>query len=150
MVPAILFDSADQCEIYILSGIINKRITFPETVDLCKDLTKIYKKEIGHDPEFVIEDVAYQKSLPQQLKREGIWHVKTTRPGNQDKRTRLVLTAQMIKTGKVKFPRQGAEELISQIVHFGSEKHDDLADAFSNLVLSVLETPPWVPKIIFI
>ena len=56
----------------------------------------------------------------------------------------------MIKSGKVKFPRQGAEQLINQIVHFGVEKHDDLADAFSSLVLSIIEDPPHVPRIIFI
>ena len=73
--------------------------------------------------------------------------MKTTRPGNQDKRSRLVLTAHMIKSGKILFPRTGAEELITQIVHFGVEKHDDLADAFSTLILSIIEDPPCVPRI---
>ncbi len=81
------------------------------------------------------------------LRDEGIRDVKTTHPGNQDKRSRLILTANVIKNGKVKFPKQGAEGLINQIVHFGVEKHDDLADAFSNLVLSVIEDPPSVPRI---
>ena len=61
---------------------------------------------------------------------------------NQDKRSRIVLTAHIIKTGKIRFPRHGCEELINQIVHFGVEKHDDLADAFANFVLSVIEDPP--------
>jgi len=150
MVPALLYRDGMDTEIYVLPGIINRRLTFPATVDLCKELNQIYDKDVGPNTEFVIEDVAYQKSLPQQLEREGIANVKTTRPGNQDKRTRLVLTAHMIKTGGVKFPRQGAEELISQIVHFGTEKHDDLADAFSNLVLSVIEDPPIIPKLFFV
>jgi predicted phage terminase large subunit-like protein len=150
MVPAVLYNDGGDTEMYILPGIINRKITFPETVELCKDLNQIYKKDIGSDPEFIIEDVAYQRSLPQQLKQEGIWNVKTTRPGNQDKRTRLVLTANIIKTGRIKFPRKGAEELISQIVHFGSEKHDDLADAFSSLVISVTESPPVSVRLIFI
>jgi predicted phage terminase large subunit-like protein len=90
-------------------------------------------------PTFIIEDVAYQKALPQQLKDEGIWNVMTTRPGNQDKRSRLVLTANLIKTGKILFPREGAEQLIQQIVHFGVEKHDDLADAFAYLVVKSIE-----------
>jgi phage terminase large subunit-like protein len=101
-------------------------------------------------PTFVIEDVAYQKALPQQLISEGIPNVKSTRPGNQDKRSRLVLTANMIKSGRVKFPREGCEELINQIVHFGVEKHDDLADAFSNLVLDATEHPPNPPRVYFI
>jgi hypothetical protein len=37
------------------------------------------------------------------------------------------------------FPRQGAEDLINQLVNFGIERHDDLADAFSLLVLKALE-----------
>jgi predicted phage terminase large subunit-like protein len=66
----------------------------------------------------------------------------TTRPGNQDKRSRLVILANMIKTGQILFPREGAEELIQQIVHFGVEKHDDLVDAFANLAHNMLEKPP--------
>jgi predicted phage terminase large subunit-like protein len=64
------------------------------------------------------------------------------RPGSQDKRSRIVLTAHHVKSGKVLFPRQGAEQLIQQLVHFGVEKYDDLADAFANLVLhSFIEKP---------
>jgi predicted phage terminase large subunit-like protein len=99
---------------------------------------------------FVIEDVAYQRALPQQLIEEGFRNVVTTKPGSQDKRTRLILTANLIKSGKVLFPRQGAEQLIQQIVHFGVEKHDDLADAFVNVVRSLTEKPPWTPRIWFI
>jgi phage terminase large subunit-like protein len=53
----------------------------------------------------------------------------------------------MIKNAKIFFPRTGCEELINQIVHFGVEKHDDLADAFSSLVLDFLEKRPYVPRI---
>ncbi len=148
MVVGWLFEEKDGYVLYILRS-INKKMSFPETVDLCKTLHGSYK-ENGMNPTFVIEDVAYQKALPQQLMNEGIWQVKTTRPGNQDKRSRLVLTAHLIKTGKVLFPRTGCEDLINQIVHFGVEKHDDLADAFSTLVLNSVEEPPFTPRIWFI
>jgi predicted phage terminase large subunit-like protein len=147
MVPGMLYETLDGYDIYILPKIINRRLTFPETVETCKTLNETYTVEGELPPVFVIEDVAYQRSLPQQLKDEGIYDVNTVRPGNQDKRTRLVLTANMIKRGKVKFPKEGAEELINQIVNFGVEKHDDLADAFSNLVLNTIEEPPRVPRI---
>ena len=147
MVPGLLYETPHDYDIYILPKIVNKRLTFPETVDTCKVLNQTYTVKGELPPVFVIEDAAYQRSLPQQLKSEGIYDVKTVRPGNQDKRTRLVLTANMIKRGKVLFPREGAEELINQIVNFGVEKHDDLADAFSNLVLSTIEDPPVVPRI---
>lgn len=150
MVPALLRElKTAGYAIYILPKIINRRMTFPETVDMCKVLDKSYKEENGSGAEFVIEDVAYQKALPQQLINEGLYNVRTTRPGNQDKRTRLVLTANMIKSGRVLFPRQGAEQLIQQIVHFGVEKHDDLADAFSTVVLDVVANQPHPPRIYF-
>ena len=56
-----------------------------------------------------------------------------------DKRTRLSLTSMSIKSGVIKFPRQGCEDLIQQLVGFGVEKHDDLADAFSLLINSTLD-----------
>ncbi len=147
IVPTMLYEyEHGEYEIYILPKIINRKITFPETVDLCKTLNKSYEHG-GLPPKFVIEDVAYQKALPQQLENIGIRRVITTRPGNQDKRTRLVLTAHMIKTGRIKFPREGCEELINQIVNFGVEKHDDLADSFSMTVSSLFENPPRVPRI---
>jgi predicted phage terminase large subunit-like protein len=150
MVPGLFFEEDNGYRVYILPKIINRRMTFPETIDMCKILDKTYNEDTGHRPMFVIEDVAYQKALPQQLEDEGFHNVKTTRPGNQDKRTRLVLTANLIKSGRVLFPRQGAEQLIQQIVHFGVEKHDDLADAFANVVHSLAEDPPYTPRIYFL
>lgn len=150
IVPAHFYEEKKGYTIYILPKIINRRMTFPETIDLCKTLDKTYSEEGGKHPMFVIEDVAYQRALPQQLVEEGFRNVVTTKPGSQDKRTRLILTANLIKSGKVLFPRQGAEQLIQQIVHFGVEKHDDLADAFVNVVRSLTEKPPWTPRIWFI
>ena len=149
MVPGMLYELERGYKIYILPKIINKKLNFPETVDMCKTLYQTYKDRDMY-PTFVIEDVAYQKALPQQLMNEGVSDIITTRPGIQDKRSRLVLTANMIKEGKVLFPREGAEELIQQIVHFGVEKHDDLADAFANLVHSMSDNYPSVPRIYFL
>ncbi len=147
MVSGWMYGSGRDVIIYILPKIINKRMSFPETVETCKVLNDTYYRDDELRPRFIIEDVAYQKALPEQLKNEGVPNVATTRPGNSDKRTRLVLTANMIKSGRILFPLSGAEELISQIIHFGVEKHDDLADAFSNLVLGVIEKPPVIPRI---
>jgi predicted phage terminase large subunit-like protein len=147
MIPCRIIGDGPDAIYYILPDIINRKITFPETVELCKVLHRAYYA--GRNPTFVIEDVAYQKSLPQQLENEGIHNIKTVKP-NQDKRTRLALTAHLIQQGKILFPRKGAELLINQLVHFGVEKHDDLADAFSSLVLSNLENPTVIPRIIWI
>lgn len=57
----------------------------------------------------------------------------------QDKRARLALITHLIQQGKVMFPRRGTEELIQQLTGFSIEKYDDLADAFSLLLLKVLD-----------
>ena len=149
MIPAIVYGAGDNMKIYILPKIINRKITFPETMALCKELYKSHEID-SIPPTLVVEDVAYQKALPQQLINEGIYDVMSVNPGRQDKRCRLVLTANWIKTGKVLFPREGSKELISQIVHFGVEKHDDLADAFSLLILSIVDKPPIVPRLTWV
>lgn len=150
MVPGLLYEVEDGYRVYVLPRIINKRMNFPETVDMCRLLETEYHAQRGAHPSFVVEDVGYQKALPQQLEKEGIRYVKMVRPGTTDKRTRIVLTASAIKNGRVLFPREGAEELVQQLVHLGVEKHDDLADAFANLVHSTYQDPPVVPRIYWI
>jgi len=150
MISGLLYGPSSDRKLYILPDIINRRVTFPETLDLCKALNIKYEHSIWGRPTFIIENVAYQDALPQQLKSEGIDNVKTTKPGTSDKRSRLVLTGNLIRSGRVLFPRHGAEALINQIVHFGVEKNDDMADAFTILVLSMLQDPPYEPRIFWI
>lgn len=52
----------------------------------------------------------------------------------KDKRTRLEVIAPYVRNGTVLFPRTGCEELLQQIFSLGSEKHDDLNDAFVWLI----------------
>lgn len=87
--------------------------------------------------ELFVESVAYQEALPQMLEHHGIKATAIKPKG--DKRTRLALTSTAIKSGIIKFPRQGCEQLIEQLVGFGVEKHDDLADAFSLLINATME-----------
>jgi phage terminase large subunit-like protein len=39
----------------------------------------------------------------------------------------------------VLFPREGAENVITNLIGFGIEEHDDLADAFAYLVLGMVK-----------
>lgn len=141
MVAAYIIDNHDGPSVYILPKIINKKMTFPETIQLCKALDGSYEKEYGSHPRFIVESVGYQESLVQQLKMEGLGDLVGVKPGTMDKRSRLALTAHWIESGKILFPRTGAEELIDQIVNFGVEKHDDLVDAFSNLIANAISDP---------
>lgn len=45
------------------------------------------------------------------------------------------MIADKIQRGIILFPKKGAEQLISQLVGFGVEKHDDLVDALTTAVL---------------
>ena len=56
----------------------------------------------------------------------------------KDKRARLRVAARYIKTGVVKFPRTGCEQLLAQLLGFGAEKHDDAVDALVYLILGLV------------
>ena len=56
----------------------------------------------------------------------------------KDKRARLHVAARYIKIGIVKFPRSWCEQLLTQLLGFGGEKHDDAVDAFDYLILGLI------------
>lgn len=122
-----------QPRIYVLPYIVNRHLTFHETQKRFKDLSKILR--IYSVPTFYIEDVQYQKAAIQEARRKMI-AVKGIRPGS-DKKARLGVVAGYVQNGTVLFPRKGAEELITQLLGFGTEEHDDLVDAFVYLVLGM-------------
>jgi hypothetical protein len=47
----------------------------------------------------------------------------------KDKRARLRVAARYIKMDTSSSPRTGCEQLMTQLLGFGSEKHDDACDA---------------------
>lgn len=123
---------------------VNERLDFPRAFDRAKALSKSLGN--GQYTELFIEDVGYQAALIQHLNNNNV-PAEGVKVAGQDKRSRLALVTHLIQQGRVVFPRKGAEELISQLVGFGIEKHDDLADAFSLLLLKVLEKDEGEPGI---
>lgn len=148
LVPMVVYSTLkdDWC-IYVLPGIVNQRLNFPATVEQLKVLSKTLVKD--HRANVYVEDVGYQRALAQQLREEGVEALHVGLHG-LGKRERIALITPAIKNGRVKFPRKGAEELITQLVGFGNEKHDDIADAFTLGVRRVVENPPYTPKIWFL
>ncbi len=146
IVSAMVFGRADKLRIYILPNPIIKKLSFPEQTDLLKSFTATALDD-AHDQLFVEGGTGYQDALPQTLQALGI-KVTTVRPVG-DKRTRLALTAPLLKSGRVRFPRIGAEEIIRQMVNLGVEKHDDAADAFSLLVNKIAEIHSRESTVIF-
>lgn len=140
ILPGVVTKYSSDSVLYLLPGAVNARLTFPQTVEKCvqlnKDLMAMYPRVYPH---FYVEDVGYQKALVQVLRDEGL--LVDAVPSTSDKRSRLALTGSAVQKGKVLFPEKGCERVIEQIVHFGVEKYDDLADAFSTIVLSVIQSP---------
>lgn len=136
MVGARLYGYYQNIVVYILPNPVNERLTFPQTFDRIRQ--EAYTIGHRHPARIVIEDVAYQQALIQQFQHMGNLHVEGFKPWG-DKRARLALTSKMIQNGQILFPRKGAELLIGQLIGFGKEKHDDLADAFSMLILMIIE-----------
>lgn len=88
--------------------------------------------------EFYVEKVAYQQAAIEEMERRAFGVTTAIHP-IKDKRVRLRVAARYIKNGTLKFPRTGCERLLTQILGFGSEKHDDGVDAIVNLILGVAQ-----------
>jgi len=134
IVVADIFGWGEAMRIYIRPFPFNKRINFPAQRKELRTLSK----QLQHKKIYV-EDAGYQRALVQQLKSEGVYNVEEAALDGKDKRSRLALTSYYIKNGIILFPKRGCEELIAQLTGFGVEKHDDLADAFSLLILKIIE-----------
>lgn len=135
IVFAHVYSRREKMRIYILPNPIMEKLNFPAQVELLKNIKTTVMK--GSQDTIFVESVAYQEALPQMLEFHGV-EAESVKPKG-DKRTRLSLTSMSIKSGLIKFPRKGCEKLIEQLVGFGVEKHDDLADAFSLLINSTLD-----------
>lgn len=138
MVSAKVYGRGSSLRIYILPNPVNERLDFPKTVDKAKAISEM----LGNGTtmtKLYIENVGYQESLIQQLLCDN-YPAGEFKVHGQDKRSRLALTTHLIQAGKVLFPEKGAGALIQQLVGFGKERHDDLADAFSVLIHKILET----------
>lgn len=147
MVSGNVYGYSDEKEMYILSNPINKRMSFPDAIEEAKRLSRALGN--GTPTKLLVEEVAYQSSFTQQLENDNI-PAEGVKVKGSDKRARLSLTTNLIRSGKIKFPRKGAEELIEQLCGFGVEKHDDLADAFSILVLYLISDKSVEPSVYFV
>lgn len=146
IVSARIYGHGENKKIYIIPNPIMQKITFPEQVDLVTNFSKTIMT--GQLDKIFIESVAYQEALPQLLEHHGVKAESVTPKG--DKRTRLVLTSDSVKSGMILFPEKGCETLLQQILGFGVEKHDDLVDAFTLMIHKALEKDEARPSILWL
>jgi phage terminase large subunit-like protein len=115
---------------------LNERLTYPDTRQRLKLISQYLGQ--GRPTPLFIESVQYQRALPQDLRHDG-FPAEEFKVHGQDKRQRLTLITHLIKEGVILFPEEGCEELLLQLVNFGAERHDDLADAFAIAAHIVME-----------
>lgn len=129
MVVMKIYGHGEDAVAYVLPNPIHKRMSFPDVVEGARSLNAAMKPLCGLYPKFVVESNGFQEIYVNAFAEAGceVDGVKIV----TDKRSRIALTSHHIKVGKILFPEQGAEELTSELVGFGIENHDDLADAFS-------------------
>lgn len=110
-----------------------KRLNFQETIQEAVTLNEV----MPHGTKFYPEKVAYQEAAIEIMEKNGLSVIRM--PSVTDKRSRAVAACFYVKNGRVLFPKTGAEDLINNLLGFGVEEHDDLTDAFVNLVLGLVK-----------
>ncbi len=139
IVIAHVYGYGEDMRIYIDRQLVNKKLEFHEILDAIRDTAHLVSKSTKLFPKIYVEATAFQQAMAQELNRlscpaEGI----TVRG---DKRERLACVSRLIQNKQILFPDSGAEDLITQLIDFGIEPLDDLADAFSLVINQILILP---------
>ena len=140
IVVGYVFGTGKNLKIYIQAHPYNSRSPFPVHAEYIKNKFSM-EKMIHSRVKMYIEDTGYQKALVQYFESQK-FDVEGVPTGKMDKAARLRLATPPIKDGRVVFAEVGNEELVDQMLGFGKEKHDDLVDALSMLVLKIVENNP--------
>lgn len=137
LVSAKIFKQYDSSSsIYILPNPINEKLSLPENLVRIKNLVNGFGGK--YSTSLYVEEVCLQGYLTQLLD-DSHYIAEGLKIHGMDKRERVIMTTHYIHSGKILFPENGADELIKQILDFGAQKHDDLVDAFTVLILKIME-----------
>jgi len=119
-------------EIYVQPHPVIRHMNFSDTMTALANI----RHSTNMSSEFFVEAVAYQQAAIEEMERRTF--AVTPMHPIKDKRARLRVAARYIKMGVVKFPRTGCEQLLTQLLGFGGEKHDDAVDALVYLILGLV------------
>lgn len=117
----------------IMKNNVCLRMGFEETIKKAVEVNEL----MPDGTKFYPEKVNYQEAAIEIMKKNGLAVVPQSAVG--DKKARISAACFYIKNGRVLFPREGAQDVIDNLVGFGIEDHDDLADAFAYLVLGMVK-----------
>lgn len=130
-----VFSYGKDRKIYVLPNPLNERLDSPTAVERVNMISRALGN--GVPTKVAVEDVGYQRAFIQYLKEKEI-PAEGFAVSGHDKRSRLQTIASLIQSGAVVFPQHGCEGLILQILGFGVEKHDDLVDALTLVILKLV------------
>ncbi len=135
MVSGIVTRTDDDWSVYIVPHPINEHLDGPEIQERILQQSQLLGN--GNFTDVAIEDVGFQQLIIDMMRQKGI-NTEGISPGGNDKRARLISISELIRSGKILFPKHGAEKLIQQLTGFEMEKHDDLVDALVILVTAIM------------
>lgn len=117
---------------YVLKDFIHKRLNFNE---LCDAIIYLNKSLLAYNSSriiFVVEDVGFQQAIIQAVKYKDTAYINIVgKHYSLDKESRLRIAKPIFSTKSIFFPRDSAEIIITELIGFGREKHDDLVDALT-------------------
>ena len=137
MVSILIQGTGKNFKAYVLANPVNERLRFPDIIAKIKERYRFLKAG-WHDTKIRVEANQFQQAAVDQLKSERIYEVEGVTV-TSDKRSRLASCADLMNAGVIVFPKHGAEDLITQMIGFGVESHDDIMDAFTLLVRAFIE-----------
>jgi len=117
----------------VLKDNVEQRMDFEETIRKAVAVNEV----MPHGTKFYPEKVQYQQSAIEIMEKNGLKVVPMQATG--DKKARISSACFYVKSGRVLFPKTGAENVITNLIGFGIEDHDDLSDAFAYLVLGMIK-----------
>lgn len=147
MVSAKVIGTKEERMIFVLPNPVNARLKHTEIKEVMRGIAKSNGGE--NSTTLFVEEVGAQGWLTQDLADEGYDAVGVPIRG-MDKRVRLQMTANLIYEGRIVFPETGCEELLHQILNFGTAKYDDLVDAFTTMVLGAINNEKEPQQVFFI
>lgn len=135
IIPALVTWGDDGFEVYILPEIVNARLEPLKSKEKVISLSEAFGLS-GRRPNIFIEDMGAQRIYVDEWKNEGCLAEGIGLRG-MSKQERMAIAAQYLQKGVIYFPPHGAELLKKQILGLGNERHDDLADAFTIMILGL-------------
>ena len=119
----VIMGKTEKGNIYVLDY-INQRLTFNKQVTLIENLVEKWTPN-----EVVIEQIAYQAALIDELRRRGGLKIIPITP-TRDKVARAYLVSGTVESRLVHFKQEGMSDVTDNLTIFPDGEHDDITDAF--------------------